>query len=185
AHGLHPPENNARGVAGVQRHPLARVAADARPDPGQARRAAALGADRAGGAGDPGRDCRQRRPRRGNRPGRVVRRAAGGRRVPAPVLGVADVRGRVLRAYCVRAGAGARAAPPAASGGRAMIARAAILAAVILGGGIYGRWAQGPDRVVPRPALPTLPCAMDTWRCAGDTPLDRDVLAVLGVDDYV
>src|SRR4029078_2339840 len=79
----------------------------------------------------------------------------------------------------------AGADPPAASGGRAMIARAAILAAVILGGGIYGRWAQGPDRVVPRPALATLPCAMDTWRCAADTPLDRDVLAVLGVDDYV
>jgi len=66
-----------------------------------------------------------------------------------------------------------------------MIARAAILAAVILGGGMYGRWAQGPDREVARPALATLPCAIDTWRCAGDTPLERDVLAVLGVDDYV
>lgn len=66
-----------------------------------------------------------------------------------------------------------------------MIARASVLALIVLGGGAYGRWAQGPDREVVRAPLATLPCAIDAWRCAGDTPLERDVLAVLGVDDYV
>jgi EpsI family protein len=66
-----------------------------------------------------------------------------------------------------------------------MIARASVLALVILGSGAYGHWAHGPDREVARPALATLPCDVGSWRCAGDTPLERDVLAVLGVDDYV
>jgi EpsI family protein len=30
-----------------------------------------------------------------------------------------------------------------------------------------------------------MPCAIDGWRCAGDTPLDRESLDVLRVDDYL
>jgi EpsI family protein len=66
-----------------------------------------------------------------------------------------------------------------------MIARASLLALVVLAGGVYSRWSQGPDREVAREPLATLPCDVDTWRCTGDIPLERDVLAVLGVDDYV
>jgi EpsI family protein len=66
-----------------------------------------------------------------------------------------------------------------------MILRAAAVAAVILGGGAYASVAQAPDRVVPRAALASLPCAVDRWTCAGDTPLDAKTLAVLGVDDYI
>jgi EpsI family protein len=66
-----------------------------------------------------------------------------------------------------------------------MIGRAIVLAVLIIGGGAYGRWAQAPDRTVARAPLASVPCAIGTWQCVGDTPLERDVLAVLGVDDYV
>lgn len=66
-----------------------------------------------------------------------------------------------------------------------MIARAAILSLVILGGGVYSRNAGTLDRPVPHAALAQLPCDIDAWRCAGDVPLDRESLSVLRVDDYV
>ena len=66
-----------------------------------------------------------------------------------------------------------------------MMVRAAILSAVILAGGAVGRLAQAPDRPIARTPLSAVPCAVDRWRCAGDTPLDRNTLAVLGVDDYL
>jgi EpsI family protein len=66
-----------------------------------------------------------------------------------------------------------------------MIVRAAAVAAVVLAGGAYAAVAQGPDRPVARIALAGLPCEVDRWRCAGDTPFDRKTLDVLGVDDYL
>jgi EpsI family protein len=66
-----------------------------------------------------------------------------------------------------------------------MILRAAAVAAVILAGGAYASVAQAPDRQVARATLASLPCAVDRWTCAGDTPLDGKTLAVLGVDDYI
>ncbi|HMC78209.1 MAG TPA: EpsI family protein [Vicinamibacterales bacterium] len=66
-----------------------------------------------------------------------------------------------------------------------MILRAAAVAAVILGGGAYASVAQSPDREVARASLASLPCALDRWTCAGDTPLDGKTLALLGVDDYI
>jgi EpsI family protein len=66
-----------------------------------------------------------------------------------------------------------------------MIARAVAIAVLVLGGGLYAAQAQGPDRAVAREPLASLPCAIESWRCGGDMPFDREILAVLGVDDYV
>ncbi len=66
-----------------------------------------------------------------------------------------------------------------------MAARAAILALVIAGGGLYARQAGSREVHVPRAPLAALPCAIETWRCTQDVPLDRESLDVLRVDDYV
>jgi len=66
-----------------------------------------------------------------------------------------------------------------------VIARATVLALMVLSGGLYAVHAQGPDRTVARQSLAALPCTLDGWRCVSETPLDKDVLAVVGVDDYV
>ena len=66
-----------------------------------------------------------------------------------------------------------------------MIARAAAVAILVLGGGLMAAHAHGPDRAVARQPLAELPCAFDAWRCGGDVPFDREILDVLGVDDYV
>ena len=66
-----------------------------------------------------------------------------------------------------------------------MVARAAIVAVVVLLGGAYGRHAGSHDVPAPRTPLADMPCAIDGWRCAGDTPLDRESLDVLRVDDYL
>jgi EpsI family protein len=66
-----------------------------------------------------------------------------------------------------------------------MMVRAAILSAVILAGGAVARLEQAPDRPIARVPLSGVPCAVDQWSCAGDTPLDRKTLEVLGVDDYL
>jgi EpsI family protein len=66
-----------------------------------------------------------------------------------------------------------------------MIARAATIALIVLGGGLYATRAQGPDYAVTRPPLAQFPCEVEAWRCAGDTPLDPRVIELLGFDDYV
>jgi len=66
-----------------------------------------------------------------------------------------------------------------------MIGRAALLAAMVLAAGAYGGRAGALERHVNRTPLRDLPCAVGQWRCTGDTPLDRDSLAILRVDDYV
>jgi EpsI family protein len=66
-----------------------------------------------------------------------------------------------------------------------VIARAVAIAVLVLGGGLYAARAQGPDRPVARQPLSQLPCTLDGWQCGGEMPFDRDILAVLGVDDYV
>jgi len=66
-----------------------------------------------------------------------------------------------------------------------MMIRAAMLSAVILAGGAAARIEQAPDRPIARTPLSGMPCAVDRWSCAGDTPLDRKTLEVLGVDDYL
>ncbi len=64
------------------------------------------------------------------------------------------------------------------------IARAAVLSAVIVGGGLYAR-SGGRERPVSRTPLASIPCVLDAWRCTGDSALDADSLAVLRADDYV
>ena len=78
-----------------------------------------------------------------------------------------------------------RARPAGLAVGPVMILRAGLLAGVILSGGLCASIAQAPDRPIARTALAAVPCAMDRWRCASDTPLDRRTLEVLAVDDYL
>lgn len=66
-----------------------------------------------------------------------------------------------------------------------MILRAAALSVVILAGGAVARLEQTPDHLIPRAPLAGVPCAVDQWRCDGDTPLDRKTLGVLRADDYL
>jgi EpsI family protein len=66
-----------------------------------------------------------------------------------------------------------------------VIARAAILSALILAGGAYSRNAGALDRRIPHVPLAQLPCEIDAWRCGRDVPLDSESLSVLRVDDYV
>jgi EpsI family protein len=66
-----------------------------------------------------------------------------------------------------------------------MIARAVALSAVILAGGAVARVAQTPERPIARTPLAAVPCTVDRWSCDGNTPLDRNTLAVLHVDDYL
>lgn len=66
-----------------------------------------------------------------------------------------------------------------------MILRAVTLSVVILAAGAVARLAQAPDRPIARTPLSGVPCVVDRWSCADDTPLDRRTLAFLGVDDYL
>jgi EpsI family protein len=66
-----------------------------------------------------------------------------------------------------------------------MMIRAAILSGVILAGGAVARLEHAPDRQIARTPLAAVPCAVDRWSCADDTPLDRKTLEVLSADDYL
>jgi EpsI family protein len=66
-----------------------------------------------------------------------------------------------------------------------MVGRAAIVALVVCTGGLYARGAGSRDVPVPHAPLAGIPCAIGDWRCAGDSPLDRESLDVLRVDDYI
>ena len=65
-----------------------------------------------------------------------------------------------------------------------MIARAVILATLLLVIGVYSRRAAGAERPVERAALASLPRQIDEWTLAAEPPLDRSVLDVLAVTDY-
>ena len=66
-----------------------------------------------------------------------------------------------------------------------MIARAVVLAGVILAAGWYSNRAAGAEAAAPRTALVELPRALGSWTASRDVPLDQEVRDVLGVDDYV
>jgi EpsI family protein len=66
-----------------------------------------------------------------------------------------------------------------------MLTRALVAAALIAGAGVYARGASGPERVPPRPTLETLPASIDRWSGRDAQPLADDVVAQLGVDEYV
>ena len=65
-----------------------------------------------------------------------------------------------------------------------MLARALIAAAMIVGAGIYANGAGSPERAPARESLATTPIAVEKWRGL-DAALDDDVVAQLGVDDYI
>jgi EpsI family protein len=66
-----------------------------------------------------------------------------------------------------------------------MLIRAGVLSLLIVSAGLYATRVVGSERPVEREMLASLPAELGAWRAMGDSPIDDDVLAVLGVDDYV
>jgi EpsI family protein len=66
-----------------------------------------------------------------------------------------------------------------------MRVRAAIVVVLLAATGIYGGGAGSAEAVVAREPLATLPLSIGGWRGQEAAPLADDVLAQLGVDDYV
>ncbi|HEY0875580.1 MAG TPA: EpsI family protein [Vicinamibacterales bacterium] len=66
-----------------------------------------------------------------------------------------------------------------------MIGRTAIVVALLLGASFFGSRAVATEVVVERQLFDTLPLELEHWRGYEATPLADDVVALLGVDDYV
>jgi EpsI family protein len=66
-----------------------------------------------------------------------------------------------------------------------MIARACIVVLLLLGAGAYAARAGSTETAVDRVDLNQLPLTLDTWHGADTEPLADDVVAKLGVDDYL
>jgi EpsI family protein len=66
-----------------------------------------------------------------------------------------------------------------------MLARALILAVVLVGAGAIVQVAARREVDVPRSALSALPREIGGWQGSDAAPLADDVVATLGVDDYV
>ena len=65
-----------------------------------------------------------------------------------------------------------------------MLMRALIAAGMIVAAGIYASGAGAPERVPPREGLATTPVTLAQWE-GRDVALEDDVIARLGVDDYI
>lgn len=66
-----------------------------------------------------------------------------------------------------------------------MIARTVIVIAMLLGAAVFGTRAAGSETAVERESLTTLPYEIGPWRGREATPFTGDVVAQLGVDDYI
>jgi EpsI family protein len=66
-----------------------------------------------------------------------------------------------------------------------MVARALILVALIACAGVYASGASREEVEVPRTPLADLPMTIDAWQGRDAAPFDDDIVAVLGVDDYI
>lgn len=66
-----------------------------------------------------------------------------------------------------------------------MVARALILIALIAGAGVYASGASREEVQVPRTPLAELPMTIEGWQGRDAAPFDDDIVAVLGVDDYI
>lgn len=66
-----------------------------------------------------------------------------------------------------------------------MLSRAGSAAVLIVLAGLYARGASAPERVPSRESLASLPMTLDVWRGHDAAALEDDVVAQLGVDDYV
>jgi EpsI family protein len=66
-----------------------------------------------------------------------------------------------------------------------MLVRATLVLALLSATAVLADAARGPEASVPRATLSELPLAIDAWRGSDAAPLADDVVAQLGVDDYV
>ena len=66
-----------------------------------------------------------------------------------------------------------------------MAKRAAIVVALLLIAAVYSARAGSAEAIVARDPLSTLPLAIGDWQGQESAPLADDVLAQLGVDDYI
>jgi len=66
-----------------------------------------------------------------------------------------------------------------------MIARAAVLSAVILAAGLYTSRGERSEVSAPRESLAAIPQTLGAWSNPVDVPIDGGTRDVLGVDDYV
>jgi EpsI family protein len=66
-----------------------------------------------------------------------------------------------------------------------MLARAAIVCVVLVAAGFYAAGAGATEAVVERQELSRLPASIADWRGFDSQPFADDVIATLGVDDYV
>ena len=68
---------------------------------------------------------------------------------------------------------------------KAAFTRAAMLCALLAAAGVFLSNASKPEAPLARTALSEFPMNLGTWRAVVDPPLDKEILAVLGVDDYL
>ena len=66
-----------------------------------------------------------------------------------------------------------------------MLARALILIAMLAGAGVYAAGASGAEATVTRTPLAELPKTIGAWHGRDAAPFDDDIVAELGVDDYI
>jgi EpsI family protein len=66
-----------------------------------------------------------------------------------------------------------------------MIKRAAIVIALLAGSALFAAHVSGTEAAVPRESLASLPIDIDGWKGREARPLADDVVALLGVDDYI
>jgi EpsI family protein len=66
-----------------------------------------------------------------------------------------------------------------------MLIRAFAAAGLIVVAGVYSGGASGPERTPARAPLSTLPTTLGGWQTRDSPTLDDDMVAKLGVDDYV
>jgi EpsI family protein len=66
-----------------------------------------------------------------------------------------------------------------------MIKRAALVIGLLLGTAFFATHVTGTENHVDREPLAALPHVIDNWRGREATPLADDVVALLGVDDYI
>ncbi|HVL66391.1 MAG TPA: EpsI family protein [Vicinamibacterales bacterium] len=66
-----------------------------------------------------------------------------------------------------------------------MIRRTSIVIAMLAAAALFGARASGREAQVARESLATLPHVLDDWRGREAAPLRGDVVAQLGVDDYI
>lgn len=66
-----------------------------------------------------------------------------------------------------------------------MIARAVVVVVLLAGAGLAGARASASETPVQRESLSALPYELGQWRGHEARPLADDIVAVLGVDDYV